>query len=175
MKNIRAAGCYTGKGESVNASFEQGEGIKETVQTYSAVILRLAYAYLKNSADAEDIAQEVFVAYMRKRPRFDCEAKKKAWLLKVTANKCKNVLKSAWNRRAGMPCDLSYLPEQDANVISLMLSLEEKYRIPMHLHYYEGYAINEIAKLLGAKPATVGTWLSRGRSLLRTVLEGEDG
>lgn len=150
---------------------ETGKEIRDIVRTYSAGILRLAYAYLKNSADAEDIAQEVFIAYLKKRPRFDCEAKKKAWMLKVTANKCRNLLKSPWNKRAQMPDNLSCMPEQDARTLSAVLSLDEKYRIPIHLHYYEGYAINEIAELLGAKPATVGTWLARGRSLLKSILE----
>jgi RNA polymerase sigma factor (sigma-70 family) len=82
------------------------QGIREAVHTYGTGILRLAYAYLRNHADAEDTAQEVFIAYARKRPRFDSEAKRKAWLYKVTANKCKNVLKSAW---AGAPgCRTSF-------------------------------------------------------------------
>lgn len=152
---------------------EQPKGIKDMVRMYSASIMRLAFAYLKNRADAEDIAQEVFIAYLHKAPRFDSEAKKKAWMLKVTANKCKNMLKSAWNRRTEIPEDLCYMPEEEALLVSALLNLDEKYRIPIHLYYYEGYAISEIAKLLGARDATVGTWLARGRSLLKTVLEDD--
>ncbi len=154
-------------------STEHGVGIADIVQAYSAGILRLAYAYLKNRADAEDIAQEVFIAYLRKRPRFDSEAKRKAWMFKVAANKCRNVLRSAWNRRTEIPDGISSMPEEDIKALTALLGLEEKYRIPMHLYYYEGYAISEIAALLKAKPATVGTWLARGRSLLRTALEDE--
>lgn len=159
----------------MNAFADYSEGIADIVQTYSASILRFAFAFLKNRADAEDIAQEVFIAYLKKRPRFDSEAKRKSWMLKVTANKCRNVLKSSWNRRTEMPDNLPCMPEEDKKTLTALLALEEKYRIPMHLHYYEGYAISEIAALLNTKPATVGTWLARGRSLLRTALEdGKD-
>jgi RNA polymerase sigma factor (sigma-70 family) len=158
----------------MHAPFDTGEEIKSIVKTYSPGILRLTFAYLKNHSDAEDIAQEVFVAYIQKRPRFDSEAKKKSWLLTVTANKCKNELKSAKDKRTeAIDDNLCGMPEEDLGILQTVLSLDEKYRIPIHLYYYEGYKINEIAELTNSNAATVGTRLARGRSLLRTMIGDE--
>jgi RNA polymerase sigma-70 factor (ECF subfamily) len=145
-----------------------------TVHAFSGSVLRLAFAYLKSRADAEDIAQEVFLAYALKKPRCESEPQKKAWLLRVTANKSKNQLKAS-RRRADAPLPHSFAapPPSDPALIDSVLALDEKYRIPIHLHYYEGYSIAEIARLMGANPATVGTWLSRGRSLLKSMIGDE--
>ncbi len=155
-------------------AYEPDEEIRSAVREYSPAILRLCFAYLKSRADAEDIAQDVFLAYMLKRPRFNAKAHKKAWLMRVAANKCKNHLKSGWRRRmTPLAEELDDVAEESRGLLEYVLSLDEKYRIPLHLHYYEGYSIAEIAKLLGSKPATVGTWLARGRSLLKTMI-GDD-
>lgn len=144
------------------------------VNTYRDSILRLSYAYLKDIHEAEDVAQEVFVAYIKSAPAIKNEQKRKAWLLKVTANKCKNLLASArLKNNVELKDELFYLPEDDLNVIEYVYALKEKYRIPIHLYYYEGYSIAEIAKLLDVPPATVGTRLSRARKLLKTAL-GDD-
>ena len=88
-------------------------------------------------------------------------------------NRCKNELRSGWWRlRRPLPDDLSYLEEADSDLLRSVLALEEKYRLPIHLHYYEGYAIKEIAGILGEKPATVGTRLARGRELLKGMMGG---
>ena len=155
-------------------SSARNDDISKIVMTYRDSILRLAYAYLKNHAEAEDVAQEVFVAYIKKLPICESEAKRKAWLMQVTANKCKNLLASAWRKlTVSMTDDRSYMPPENAYVIEYIFTLEEKYRIPIHLFYYEGYSIDEIARLMNAKPATVGTWLARGRQLLRKMI-GDD-
>ena len=155
-------------------SYNHKDDIEKTVLTYRDSILRLAYAYLKNHSEAEDVAQDVFVAYIQKIPQCISEAKKKAWLMQVTANKCKNILKSASKRlNTTMLVELSYMPKDNANVLSYVLSLEEKYRIPIHLYYYEGYSVKEISKLLKTKYATVSTWISRGRELLKYMI-GDD-
>jgi RNA polymerase sigma-70 factor (ECF subfamily) len=150
------------------------ETLKNTVHLYSASVLRLSFAYLKNRADAEDIAQEVFLAYLLKAPRFDAEPKKRAWLLRVTANKCKNHLRAARKRAAvPLPDTLADSSADTDNIVGCVLALDEKYRISIHLHYYEGYTITEIAQVLHAKPATVGTWLARGRAQLKTMIGDE--
>ncbi len=148
--------------------------LKNAVRLYSAGVLRLAFAYLKNRADAEDVSQEVFIAYLLRKPRFDAEPKKKAWLMRVTANKCKNHLRAARRKAAApLPDTLADSPAGTNSIIDCVLALDEKYRIPIHLHYYEGYSIAEIARLLNAKPATVGTWLARGRFQLKSMIGDE--
>jgi len=155
-------------------SAESSDEISIIVHTYSTSVLRFAYSYVKNRPDAEDIAQDVFITYMQKAPPFDHELQRKAWLMSVTSNKCKDYLKSNWKKRtASMPDNLGYMPKESSALLIYVLNLDEKYRIPIHLFYYEGYSIEEIAVITGNKPATVGTWLARGRMLLKTMI-GDD-
>lgn len=173
-KNALSDLLYKCRGFFMIHATSRDADIKETVAKYRDSILRFAYAYLGNRADAEDIAQEVFIAYMEKTPICETEEKKKAWLMQVTANKCKNVLSSVWKKRVvDLPDDLAYMPRQNAYIIRFVLSLDKKYRIPIHLFYYEGYSIEEIARLMNARTATVGTWLARGRKQLRDLI-GDD-
>lgn len=158
----------------MKSSLELNEEIKKIFKTYSASILRLAYSYVKNHSDAEDIAQNVLISYMEKAPAFLDEHHKKAWLMRVTSNKCKDLQRSSWKKRtAAVPDDLSYLPDEASGLLYNVLELDEKYRIPIHLFYYEGYTIAEIADILNCNTATVGTWLARGRKLLKTMI-GDD-
>ena len=95
----------------------------------------------------------------------------RAWLIRVTINKSKNHVKSAWiAKRSKMPEPCEELSCQENNLLDAVLSLEEKYRISIHLFYYEDYSIKEIAQILGKKPATIGSWLDRGRKKLRKQL-----
>jgi len=147
--------------------------IVRVVRTYQAGILRLAYAYVRHTQDAEDIAQDVFVSFFRAAPSFDSAEHEKAYLLRMTINRCKNHFKSAWFKKRGIMPDLAGFAAPEASpLLSHVLSLDEKYRIPIHLHYYEGYSIKEIAGILGDKPATIGTRLARGRELLKMEIGG---
>ena len=143
------------------------------VHTYSPLLLRAAFLYLKNATDAEDVVQDVFVSYMERKPHFENEAARKAWLYKTTANRCRDRLRSGWvKRRAQLTEDLSYLPEESSELLGALFKLDEKYRIPLHLHYYEGYSIKEIAAILKLPANTVGSRLSRGRALLKRLIGG---
>lgn len=154
-------------------SFGTNEYIQQVLEKYSTMLIKLAYTYLKNIADAEDVTQDVFVSLMRREKGFNSEDHEKAWLLRVTINKCKNQLKSAQNRlNVPLDDDISYLPEEKSEVLHIVTDLPEKYRTVIHLYYYEEYSINEIAELLAKRPATIGTWLARGRNLLKNKLVG---
>jgi len=156
-------------------SFELNESVRRALDLYSQSLIKIAFAFLKNTADAEEVAQDVFLAYLQKRPAFENGEHEKAWLIRTTINKSKNMLKAGWFRsRNPLPEDLSYLPEEEIDVLQAVLDLDKKYRIPIHLHYYEGYSIQEIATILEAKPATVGTWLARGRALLKKKIGGAE-
>lgn len=149
--------------------------VRNTVQTYLPDIVRLAFSYVKNVPDAEDIAQEVFLVYMRKSPVFSGAAHEKAWLMRVTINKCRDFLKSAWVKRsAPLPEELPAMPEEESGLLHAMLALDEKYRLPVYLHYFAGYSLREIAAMLRANPSTVGTHLDRGRRLILERLENDD-
>ncbi|WP_074017529.1 RNA polymerase sigma factor [Anaeromassilibacillus senegalensis] len=145
----------------------------ELLQKYSAMVLRVAFANVKNMQDAQDIAQDVFLSVLTKQPQFESEEHEKAWLIRVTINRCRNHAKSFWNKRTeGLSEDLSYMPKEETGVLEEVLKLPKNYRNAIHLYYYEGYSINEIADLLHKKPATVGTWLARGRTALKSALKG---
>lgn len=148
------------------------EYIEKAVKTYSKSMLNAAYSLLRSVPDAEDAVQDAFVKYIQKAPSFKDADHEKAWLLRVTINISKNMLKAS--RRKDLPVyeDIPYL--QDNNeVLQCVMCLEEKYRTIIHLYYYEDYSIKEIASILSLPRATVGTRLSRGRNILKTMLKGD--
>lgn len=157
----------------MDAQSEMHSRVTRIVRTYQNSVLRLAYAYVRNTQDSEDIAQEVFLAFMRAAPVFASAEHEKAYLLRATINRCKNHFRSAWvkNRRP-MPETVPGAAVDTSPVLCHVLSMEEKYRLPLHFHYYEGYSIKEIAQITGEKPATVGTRLARGREALKAMIGG---
>ncbi|WP_339279056.1 sigma-70 family RNA polymerase sigma factor [Paenibacillus sp. FSL W8-1187] len=151
------------------------ESLRRAIGEHSQSLIKVSFAYLKNTADAEEAAQDTFLAYLQKRPVFESREHEKAWLIRTAINKSKNMLKAGWFKsRHPVPEDLSYLPKEESEVLQAVLALDGKYRLPIHLHYYEGYSIQEIAAILQAKPATVGTWLARGRMILKQKIGGLD-
>jgi RNA polymerase sigma-70 factor (ECF subfamily) len=159
----------------MNKPYELNGFVQSTVYKYSQTIVKVAFSYLKNTADAEDITQEVFLSLMQNQPEFDNEKHLKAWLIRVAINKCKNHLKSGWFRSTNpIPEDISYLPNEQSELLATVLSLEVKYRLPIHLFYYEGYSIKEIAEILEEKEKTIGTRLARGRKVLKNIIGGLD-
>lgn len=154
-------------------SFGTDGYIQHVLNKYSKMLIKLAFTYVKNIADAEDIIQDVFVSLIKKGSGFENEEHEKAWLIRVTINNCKNHLKSSWNKRTvPLSEEVSYMPEEDSGVLVMVLKLPDKYRNVIHLHYYENYSIKEIAEILRKNPATIGTWLARGRNLLKSQLIG---
>ena len=145
---------------------------EETVRRYSDMVYRLAFARTGNTADAEDVYQEVFLRYLRSDPQFTSEEHRKAWLLRVTVNKCKNL--SRPKRRTEVPLTEA-IPAPEAaepSVLDEVRALPAPYRSTLYLHYFEGYTAAEIGRILGAKRNTVLSWLARGRQALRERMIG---
>lgn len=140
-------------------------------------VYRLCYVYLRSRADAEDAAQSVFVKYLQKQPVFENAEHEAAWLLLTAKNCCRDQLRCWWRRQR---LAMDSIPEpamQEPDVPELLealLSLPEKYRIPLYLHCIEGYPAKELAPLLGCRESTVRTRLQRGREMLRKQLGGTD-
>lgn len=156
-----------------NVPSELNGRIQRAVAAHMRSIVRVAYTYVQSVQDAEDIAQDTFLSYLKARPAFQSDEHEKAWLLRVCMNKSRNLLKSGWHKsRNPLPEGLSVLPAEENDVLAAVLGLEEKYRIPVHLYYYEGYAIADIARLLQLPSATVGTRLARARAQLKLQLGG---
>ena len=146
------------------------------VNTYADLILRLSYTYLKNTQDAQDICQTVFLKFVEKPRAFRSPEHEKAWILRAAVNTCKDQLKSKW-RRSSVPLENAApvpAPEpEDGSLLAAVEALPPDYRLVIYLYYYEGYTAKEIAKLLGVPAATVYTRLARGRERLRRELESE--
>ncbi|MBO4937562.1 MAG: sigma-70 family RNA polymerase sigma factor [Oscillospiraceae bacterium] len=150
--------------------------VNEAMERYSDMILRLCMVYLKNGADAEDIFQTVFLKYALYRKAFENEEHEKAWLIRVTINACKDLLKSFFRSRTIAMEELTvYAPEVTVEqyvVMEAVWSLPKQYRDVIYLHYYEGYSAPEIAGILKRNPNTVYTHLYKGTQLLREILGG---
>ena len=145
--------------------------VQQVVSLYSTLLVKVAFTYLKNMPDAEDVVQDVFLIYLTKRKVFDSEEHRRNWLVRCTINKCKDLLKSAWFQKwTPIPEEFEYLEQQELDTIQLVWQLEPKYRIPIYLHYCEGYSLREIAEIMDKKVATVGTLLSRGREKLKKMI-----
>lgn len=152
---------------------EKRNYITDIVIKYSKTVSRVAFAYTKNVCEAEDITQDVFVQLLISNIKFESEQHIKAWLIRVTINKSKNTLRNSWySKRSNMPDDLSYISNEYNYIIDEILNLDIKYRLPIHLYYYEGYSIKEIAKILKIKVSTAGSRLDRGRKILRKSIGG---
>ena len=143
--------------------------------TYADAILRLSYTYLKNTHDAQDICQTVFVKLLAEPRNFESPEHERAYILRMAANACKDLLKSPWRKRT---CGLEACAEvpapepEDGSLLAAVNDLPPHYRAVIYLFYYEGYQAAEIGKILGIPTATVHTRLARGRAKLRELLGG---
>ena len=141
------------------------------------MVRRLCLVHLKNPADTEDIFQNVFLKYVLSPVVFESPEHEKAWLIRVTLNACRDLVKSFFRSRTvpleellDQPAPLS---EERREVLEAVLALPQKYRDAVYLHYYEGYTAAEIGKLLGKNTNTVYTLLTRAREQLRKTLGGD--
>ena len=151
------------------------ETISRIVRQYSAMLLKLASTRL-SAADAEDAVQETFLRLVSFRPSFRDAEHEKAWLIRTTLHRASDIRRQAG--RAALPIEEAAIESEaasqtESDLLSAVRALPEKYSAVIHLHYYEGYSIQEIAKLLRLPAATVGTRLSRGRDRLRQMLKEE--
>lgn len=156
------------------------------VEKYSDMVYRIAFNYMKNQEDAEDVYQNVFLKLLTKIHFRDAEHVKR-WLIRVTINECHSLYRSPWKRRrqecdnlnillenqqieAYLECDQALL-DAVVDVTKLLKSIPEKYSIVMYLYYYEEYSTKEIAKILHRNESTVRTQLMRGKEILRKKME----
>lgn len=146
--------------------------VQEIVQTYSDTLIRIAVQQTKNMAEAEDIVQEVYLTLMRQKKPFSHEAHLKAWLIKVTFNKCKDYFKSSRVKKTvPMTEEMTFIAKEEQMVLTEIFELPPEERVIVYLHYYEGYTTAEIAHLLEININTVGSKLRRARMKLKTILE----
>lgn len=140
---------------------------------YGESILRLAYSYLHNQSDAEDILQDTLIQYLRTAPALESPAHEKAWLLRVAGNLSKNLLRAQGYRQTDQLEETLVAQEREdlSYVWEAVKALPLPYRETVHLYYYEGYSTAQIAQILGQKETTVRSHLKRGREKLKPLLE----
>ena len=158
------------------------EQVSEMINRNSDMVYRLAFSMVKSVQDAEDVHQEVFIRYIRTNPLFESREHERAWFIRVTTNLCKNLWKSAWRQKMVSMDSLEETQEGNAYVQQSLNDEEEllvetvkrlpfKYRVVVHLFYYEGYSVLEIAKIMDAKESTVKSQLHRAREMLKEKLQ----
>ena len=147
--------------------------LEEVMKRYQNMVFRLAYSYTLSRSDAQDLCQEVFLRYFCSRPPFASEEHRRAWLLRVTVNSCKNHLSSWWVRRTVPLDDRIPMPEPEYLALDEALrQLVEKDRLVLHLFYYEDCSTRQIAKLMRTTEGAVRTRLTRARQRLGELLKG---
>lgn len=151
--------------------------LRNAMELYGDTVYRLALCRVQSVADAEDVYQDVFLRLLEQECASWDGERTKAWLIRVTLNRCADVHRLRL-RRATVPLTEVYGAEtataEAAELWEMVARLPEKLRIPVHLHYGEGYSTEEIAGLLGVPAATVRTRLYRARGKLKDLLEGSD-
>ena len=147
--------------------------IKEIMDNYSDMVYKVALTRCGTVENAEDVFQNVFMKLSEKMPKFKSEEHKKAWLIRVTINFSKNMNTSAWNKRVvTLDENIEFETKEESDVYSVVCELPQNYRTVIYLFYYEGYKVEEIAKLMSTTSGTIKTWLYRARDILKTKLEG---
>lgn len=147
------------------------------VDTYANTVYRIAYSYCKNRSDAEDVVQNVFLKLLQSDEKFQDEEHIRKWLIRVAANDTKNLCKSFWKKRMVSLEDSDAMPQyqftskENSDLYDTVMELPNKYRIVVHLYYYEDYSVKEIAKILDIKETTVQTQLMRARKKLKLKLK----
>ena len=147
------------------------------IDLYADMVRRICMLYLKNTADTEDIFQEVFLKYALHSANFENREHEKAWLIRVTMNQCKDLLKSFFRSKTVSIEELVEIPatlgQENTEVLQAVLSLPQKYKNVVYLHYYEGYSAVEIGRMFGRKVNTIYTLLARARKMLGEKLGDE--
>lgn len=164
-----------------NRSLRADDWAAEALHKYADMVYRLAYAQVRNRADADDIFQEVFIRLVKKKPEFESDEHMKAWLIRVTVNCARSFWLSSWKRRMIFWEDekMNRIPAEEAPAGNELLaeamdSLPMRQRQVIHLFYYEEMSVDEIAEALSEKPSTIRSQLSRARKALKKKLTGEE-
>lgn len=148
--------------------------LEQVIRQYADTVYRLALANTHNPADADDVFQDVFLKYAEKAPAFASEEHRKAWLIRVTLNRCRSHYRSNWWKRI-LPLEeaahATAMDDHDPELAEALATLPPKYRTVIHLNYFENYDTSEIAELTGQRPSTVRAQLTRARRMLESLLK----
>lgn len=148
---------------------------EKVILYYSDMVYRLAFARTGTKHDADDVFQEVFLRYVKKKSIFRDEEHRKAWLIRVTINCSNNLWSSFWKKKTQeLTEEIVFETEEAVNLYAELQQLPLKYREVIHLFYYENMSLEEISRILNRKNSTVRTQLTRARGILKTFMKEED-
>ena len=148
--------------------------LENLVLVYSNMLFKLCFTMLCNNADAEDAVSDVIVKYITNAPSFNDDEHKKAWLIRIATNLCKDMLRKRRNHlNIDDICEYCQT-EESINIVSDFLMLPAKYKSVIYLYYIEGYKTKEIADILSVTPSAVRKRLQYGRNMLK-IEYGKDG
>jgi len=153
----------------------QNDEIEKAFNKYANMVRRICYIYLRNQSDVEDTFQEVFLKLITTEKKFNSDEHEKAWICRVTINKCKDISKSFSRTHTCSLEDAEELSSEDkveTDVMEAVLSLPTKLKDVIYLFYYQNYTAAEIAQILDQKENTVYSHLHRAKKLLRKKLGG---
>ena len=161
---------------------ERNENLERVIETYSNMLYKICFMILKDEQDTKDVLQETFLAYMTKAPRFHSEEHKKAWLIKVSQNKCREFLRFH-KKHAGIPLEeveesmriTGGLDVEDREKLRLIWNLNPKLKSVVILYYVEGYSIKETAKMLNISEVATKKRLQRARNVLSDLGRDYEG
>lgn len=156
--------------ESIN-----NELFDEKYYKYADDLFRICMIYTGSRFDSEEIVQEVFIKLFCKAPDFENDRNERAWLIRTAVNLCKDKFRTFWHKNVVLLDDMRNCcyNEDELDCVDMIFSLPPKYRIVIHLYYYENYKVNEIAGLLKISPSAVKMRLKRGRDCLSLELGGD--
>ena len=157
-----------------NSLLRTDEEIADIYERHVDMVYRVCYAFMKNTADAADAAQDSFLQLIKTGPVFENGEHEKAWLIRTASNLCKSKLRHWWRKRESLP----ELPREDKGfeldeTFDAVMGLPDKYKSVILLYYYEGYDSVEISKLLRKPQSTIRYYLQEARKALREKL-GDD-
>lgn len=154
------------------------EWLNEMLVRWEKPMLRLCFAYLGDTAIAEDAVQEVFFKAWKNYDRFRKEADEKTWLTRIAINTCKDLLKSAWARNTDRSVAIETLPEgsapfeeRDDTVTRAVMSLPPRLKEVTLLHWYHGLTLKEMIKVLHLPRSTINYRLKKAKTILKQELE----
>lgn len=159
-------------------SEELKEAFSVKYERYGDMLFKQCMVYLGNHIEAEEVMQEVFIKLIYKAPKFSTIEDEKRWVIRVTINLCKDRLKSFWRKKVISIEEIEFYAksEEEINLTEFILKLPYKYKTVIHLYYYEGYKVKEIAEILKIRESAVKMRLKRGREILKMeVTNSEEG
>lgn len=158
-----------------HTSVRPTESMEAIIHTYGTMLFRLCLITLGNASDAEDAVQETMMKYLQKAPVFENAEHEKAWLIKVSTNKCKDILRhKSKHPTVNLDEVLEFTKDTtDSGILDALMTLPDKYRIVLVLYYVEEYSIEEIAAIIGRTTSAVKMRLQKGRRLLSELYRKE--